>query len=72
MGQLMGTVVRAPQDEPAPRELTPAEARAIFDRRTRAELGISGHELIRAWDAGEVDPDDDRVIGLWMILPFGR
>jgi len=33
---------------------------------------MSGEEFIRAWEAGELDPDDDRVIGLWMILPFGR
>lgn len=58
--------------EPVPRELTRAEARALFDRRARAELGMSGVEFLRAWDAGELDPDDERVIGLWMILPFGR
>jgi hypothetical protein len=68
----MSTVARAPQEEPAPRELTPEQARELFDRRARAELNMSGEEFIRAWEAGELDPDDDRVIGLWMILPFGR
>lgn len=68
----MSTAARARREEPAPRALTREQARALFDRRVRADLDMSGDEFIRAWEAGELDPDDDRVIGLWMILPFGR
>jgi hypothetical protein len=53
-------------------ELTREQARELFDRRARAELNMSGEEFIRAWEAGELDPDDDHVIALWMILPFAR
>jgi hypothetical protein len=32
---------------------SPEEAQAIFDRRVRHELGISGDEFLRRWNAGE-------------------
>ncbi len=39
-------------------ELTPEEARAIFEKVANEYLGISGQEFIRRWDAGEFDGDE--------------
>jgi hypothetical protein len=54
--------------------LTPEEAKALFDRRARYYLHMSGEEFLRAWDAGEFDDDPDRpeVIRVVMLLPFAR
>lgn len=57
--------------------LTPEEARALFDRRARQLLRISGEEFLRRWDAGEYRPVRDDVDGhkvgeLFMMLPFAR
>jgi len=41
--------------------LTAAESASAFDALARREMGISGEEFLRRWDAGEwygVDPDD--------------
>ncbi|MGH8909952.1 MAG: hypothetical protein ACRD0K_26515 [Egibacteraceae bacterium] len=57
---------------PQPRELTVEEARVLFDEHARAEVGMSGPEFLRRWDADELDPDDDAVLGVAMLIPFGR
>lgn len=49
------------------------EARAIFDRAARRELGISGEEFLRKWEAGEFkDPDRPDVMRVAMLLPLAR
>jgi hypothetical protein len=55
-------------------ELTPEQGRALFDRRARYYLHMSGEEFVRAWDAGEFDDDPDRpeVMSVVMLLPFAR
>jgi hypothetical protein len=55
--------------------LTPEEARDLFDNRARMELGISGEEFLRRWDAGEYTPIPDTPEGwkvgrLYMMFPF--
>ncbi len=54
-------------------ELTEAQARDLFDRRCREELGISGDEFLRRWDLGAYRfgscPEAFR---LAMLIPFGR
>jgi hypothetical protein len=55
--------------------LSAKEGRALFDRRARLELGISGDEFLRRWDAGLYRPVPDtpegRKIGrLVMLMPF--
>lgn len=67
----MSATVETPQ-EPRPHELTPEEARAVFDERAQRLLGITGEEFRRQWEAGELDPGDDRVLRLVMLLPLGR
>lgn len=57
--------------------MTPEEARALFDRRARQLLHISGDEFLRRWDAGEYRPVPDTVEGrkvgeLIMMMPFAR
>lgn len=56
------------------------EAEAIFDRRVQYELGISGKEFLRGWDAGEYGPlaeipDTTEGRRIWRIahlIPFVR
>jgi len=49
---------------------------AAFDRVVRREMGMSGEEFLRRWDAGEWDGVDlDDVPGLpnvWILLPMVR
>ena len=58
--------------------LSPEESRALFDRKARAILGISGPEFLRRWDAGEYRdlPEDTRENRntRWVValIPFGR
>ena len=56
------------------RELTPEEGWAILDVNAQAELGISGEEFLRRFDAGTLPTEDEcpaisRVI---MLIPFAR
>lgn len=54
-------------------ELTPDEAREIFDRAAREEFGISGEEFLRRWDAGEyADTDDPKITRLEILMPLAR
>jgi hypothetical protein len=56
--------------------LTEEEAVATFDALAQREMGISGEEFLRRWDAGEwVDTDLDTVRGLVEVsmgLPLVR
>lgn len=56
--------------------LSPEEAKALFDKVARKEMGISGPEFLRRWDAGEwegIDPDEvPGLVRLWTLMPFGR
>lgn len=56
---------------------TVEEGTALFDRRARSTLGISGREFLRRWDAGEYRSVPDTVEGrkvrrLFMLMPFAR
>lgn len=44
---------------PEPIELTPEEARAVFHRKTRRLLGISGDDFVRRWEAGDYCGDEE-------------
>jgi hypothetical protein len=66
-------------DHPVPgvRWLTDEEAHALFDKRAREALGISGDEFLRRWDAGEYDhliddPEHPEILQLAMMESFGR
>jgi hypothetical protein len=57
-------------DEPRARELTREEGRRLLDQRARRFLGMSGAEFRRRYAAGELDPDDDHVLGVALLLPL--
>jgi hypothetical protein len=59
-------------DEPRPRELTREEGRRLIDQRARRFLGISGKEFRRRYELGELDPDNDHVLGVAMLLPLAE
>jgi hypothetical protein len=67
----VSAIAKTPQ-EPQPHELTAEEARAVFDERAQRLVGMGGEEFRRRWEAGELDPDDDRVLRLVMLLPLAR
>ena len=53
--------------------LTRDEARAQFDQAARENLGMSGQEFVRKWEAGEIDnPDRPEVMRVYMLLPWAR
>jgi hypothetical protein len=56
------------------RELSEQEAHEVLDRAARFNLGLTGEEFVRAWEAGDFDSDPDRpeVMRVAMLLPFGR
>jgi hypothetical protein len=54
-------------------ELTAEQGVEMFDRVARQELGISGEEFLRRWDAGDyADSEDMGVTRLYMLMPFAR
>jgi hypothetical protein len=57
-------------EEPRARELTQEEGRRLLDERARRFLGMSGEEFRRRYEAGELDPDDDHVLGVALLLPL--
>lgn len=66
-----------PRPEPAPRELSRAEARALFEEAAQRTMGMSGEEFLRRWDAGEFDgvaddPDHWAALHLVMLRPFAQ
>lgn len=58
--------------DPHPRELSREEARELIDERARRFLGLSGDEFTERYERGELDPDDDKVMRVAMLLPLGR
>ncbi len=50
--------------------LSPEEARAAFDARSRELAGMSGDEFVRKWNAGEITDWDPELAVLVMMLPF--
>jgi hypothetical protein len=57
--------------------VTPEEGRAMFDAACRRELGMSGEEFLRRYDAGEFDGIEEdefgrRVVELEMVIPFAK
>lgn len=58
--------------EPQARELTADEGRALLDERARRFLGMGGDEFVRRYEAGELDPDDDDVARVALLIPLGR
>ena len=58
------------------KELSEQEADELFDRICRREMGVTGAEFLRRWDAGDfADVDVDSVPGLTdvvMALPMVR
>lgn len=64
-------------DVPGFVQLTPEEGRAFFDEKCHRELGMSGEEFLRRYDAGEFDGIEEdefgrRVIRVEMSIPFAR
>ncbi|WAL66631.1 hypothetical protein ORV05_02095 [Amycolatopsis cynarae] len=57
-------------------ELDAGQGARLFDKIARDEMGISGDEFLRRWDAGEWDDVDyDTIPGLIEVrdsLPFVR
>lgn len=57
-------------------ELSEQEAVEAFDAVARREMGISGQEFLRRWDAGEfAGRKMDSIKGLvaiWMVMPLVR
>ena len=54
-------------------EMSREDARAMFHRQTMDKLGISGDEFLRNLDAGRYhDTEDESVLRLAMLAPFGR
>lgn len=67
----------APDDELPYIQLTEDEGRALFDRACRREVGMSGEECLRRYDAGEFDGIEEdefgrRVVELEMVIPFAK
>ncbi len=58
------------------REITPEEAREMFDLSARYWMKMSGEEFLRRWDAAEFgDPDNpyrSELVHVVMMLPFAR
>lgn len=61
-------------ETPEVREVSLVEGRAIFDRACRRQLGISGEEFLRRWDAGEYAEPEENVNAefLGLLIPFAR
>lgn len=57
--------------------VTPEQGRRLFDEAVRREMGISGEEFIRRWEAGEywgiADQSGNRhIVRLIMMIPLAR
>ena len=72
----MKTLFEADEDGVAVYELDAGEGRALFDKAARRELGISGDEFLRRWDAGEYACASGgcsaAAFKLSMLIPFAR
>jgi hypothetical protein len=54
------------------RDLTPKEAKRLFDLRARQYFKMNGDEFIAAWKAGKFadDPDRPEVMRVALLLPL--
>ncbi len=58
--------------------VTQKEGRKLFDHHTRKDLGISGKEFLRRYDAGEyrglgcATEEARKIQRLVMLIPFAR
>ncbi len=59
----------APEHDPQPREVGPAEWEAMLDERLQHDLGMTLARFRRRLAAGELDRDDPRVWSMEMLLP---
>ena len=62
---------------PGVHRATVEEGKQLFDYQARKELGISGDEFLRRWDAGmyrnlSKSPEDRKVQSLAMLIPSAR
>jgi hypothetical protein len=69
--------IKSLEEIPGVHVLTRDEAIALFERDARRDLGISGEEFLRRWDAGEYQPVPDTVEGraierIAVMIPFVR
>lgn len=78
-GSMMVTTKRQRRhrdDTEGVREVTPAEGMALLDAEARRYLGMSGEEFLRAWHAGEIDPEEPErhsaVIRVMMLIPLAQ
>ena len=62
----------APHEAPAAKIVTAEEGRRLIDERAQRFLGMSGEEFRRRFEAGELDPDNDNVLRVAMLLPLAR
>ncbi len=53
-------------------ELSAEEGRALFDRRVREDMGISGDDYLAQYDRGELDYTSEAAVGLLPLIPFAR
>jgi hypothetical protein len=55
-------------------ELTREEGHELFDKVAQREMGMSGEEFLRRWDAGEFHDEDEHpeAVNVSMLIPFGR
>ncbi len=52
-------------------ELPDAQAAALFDKRARVLVGLSGAEFVALWRKGEfADTDDENIVHMTMLLPL--
>ncbi len=61
---------------PAVQEIGLEEGRALFDRRARELVGMSGRDFLEKWDSGhyeDCDLDDyPGIVKLYMLMPLAR
>lgn len=57
-------------------ELSQQEAEEAFDAVARREMGISGEEFLRRWDAGDYEgqrmDDVEGLVATWMAIGLVR
>jgi hypothetical protein len=54
-------------------EITSDESWAVFDGAAQRLLGMSGAELVKRWDAGELsESDSSALMQVIMLRPSGR
>ena len=63
--------------ERLPSTLSPEQGRELFDHVARRITGLSGHDFLARYDAGEFQSDDDTPEGrdlmyLILLIPFAR